>query len=192
MVSRASTSSCAAASRPGSSRARFRSSSPLPEVAGLVPRRLQALPAWQRHCSGHRVRRPSNFPGGAAHLVASWRVASSRVARDAGERVARKVAIRILDDPFETRANESILHALQVYALQRQLPAWGFARFCWNASCEQCVLDVSCGDGRWRGLACQTQVREGLRVHTLPEVLMWTELRTRPWRKRRRSRRLRR
>jgi predicted molibdopterin-dependent oxidoreductase YjgC len=85
-----------------------------------------------------------------------------------------KVRIRILDDTFEAQAQDSILRALQMYGLERNLPAYGFTRFCWNARCKQCILDFDCDGRSQRDFACQTEVQEGLQVKSLPEVLMWT------------------
>lgn len=90
--------------------------------------------------------------------------------------VARTVRIQILDDPFETRCGGSILQALQEYGIARDLPGYGFTRFCWNASCEQCVLTFERGEGREVDYACQTTTCAGMRLHTLPDVLHWGRL----------------
>ena len=87
-----------------------------------------------------------------------------------------KVRIRILDDEFEAPAEDTILRALQLYGLARRLPQYGFARFCWNASCKQCILEFECEGARRRDFACQTEVSDGLHVRTLPQVLLWKRL----------------
>jgi hypothetical protein len=94
--------------------------------------------------------------------------------RGKGVRVA-KVRIRILDDWFETQGQDSILRALQMYGLHRNLPAYGFTRFCWNAKCKQCILEFACDGTTQRDFACQTEVRDDLEVRSLPEVLMWRQ-----------------
>jgi hypothetical protein len=86
----------------------------------------------------------------------------------------RNVCIRILEDTFEVAPEDSVLRALQLYGLDRQLPAYGFARFCWNASCKQCVFKYVCDGKTTSDLACQTDVRPGLHVKSVPSVLMWT------------------
>ena len=50
-----------------------------------------------------------------------------------------------------------------------------FTRFCWNAKCKQCILQLTRDGFTGRDFACQTEVCEGLEVHTLPDVLMWTQ-----------------
>jgi NADH dehydrogenase/NADH:ubiquinone oxidoreductase subunit G len=84
-----------------------------------------------------------------------------------------KVRIRILDDTIEVPPGDSILRALQIYGILRKLPAYGFTRFCWNAKCKQCILRFSCDGVRERDFACQTEARDGMQVHTLPDVLKW-------------------
>src|SRR5262249_11762591 len=84
-----------------------------------------------------------------------------------------RIRIRILEDDFEVEPGDSILRALQQYGVERDLPAYGFTRFCWNAKCRQCVLVFSCRGQHQRDFACQTEVREGIEIHTLPRVLMW-------------------
>ena len=93
--------------------------------------------------------------------------------------MARKVRIEICGEAFEARADDSILRALQEYGITHDLPAYGFIRFCWNASCNQCVLKFDRGDGVEAGLACQTPACTGLQVFSLPEVLRWKRVRTR-------------
>jgi len=83
--------------------------------------------------------------------------------------------IQILDDVVEVPAGDSILRALQIYGIVRGLPAYGFTRFCWNAKCQQCILEYSCGAGRDIDYACQTEARDGMQIHSLPEVLNWTQ-----------------
>ena len=90
--------------------------------------------------------------------------------------MANKVRIRILDDEFEAPAEDTILRALQMYGLARRLPPYGFARFCWNANCKQCILEYECDGVRTRDFACQTEVRDGMRIRTLPHVLLWKKL----------------
>ncbi len=87
--------------------------------------------------------------------------------------MSRKLRIRILEDPFELPDGGSLLHALQLYGVARDLPDYGFTRFCWNAKCKQCVLELTCDGRTRRDFACQTDTCDGLEVHTLPEVLMW-------------------
>jgi len=87
--------------------------------------------------------------------------------------MADKVQIRILDDEFEVDSEDSILRALQLYGVSRRLPSYGFNRFCWNASCHHCVLAFACDGERRSDHACQTDVREGMRILTLPRVLHW-------------------
>jgi predicted molibdopterin-dependent oxidoreductase YjgC len=87
--------------------------------------------------------------------------------------VADKVHIRIFDDVFEVDSGDSILRALQLYGVARDLPSYGFNRFCWNASCQHCVLAFACDGKRTSDYACQTDVREGMRILTLPRVLHW-------------------
>ena len=94
--------------------------------------------------------------------------------------MVRKVRIEIRGEPFEARADDSILRALQEYGIACQLPDYGFTRFCWNASCGQCVLMFDRGDGVESGFACQTQVCAGLRIISLPAVLCWKRVPTRP------------
>jgi len=84
-----------------------------------------------------------------------------------------RVRIRILDDTFEVQSEDSLLRALQEYGTARQLPPYGFARFCWNGSCKQCWLEVECDGANERAMACQTDVRDGLQVKSVPSVLMW-------------------
>lgn len=84
-----------------------------------------------------------------------------------------KVHIRILDDEFEVDPGDSILRALQLYGVSRRLPSYGFNRFCWNASCNHCVLAFSCDGKRRSDYACQTDVCEGMRLLTFPRVLHW-------------------
>jgi hypothetical protein len=110
---------------------------------------------------------------GATRRLASRRAAACGRIRCRRLRVQRKVRIRVLDDGFEAIAEDSILRALQMYGLARDLPSYGFARFCWNANCRQCILEFECDGARRRDFACQTDVREGMRIRTLPAVLMW-------------------
>lgn len=86
----------------------------------------------------------------------------------------RKVRIRILADEFEATGEDSVLRALQLFGIERRLPDYGFTRFCWNAKCQQCILEFTCDGTRQRDFACQTEVRPDLQVHTLPEVLKWS------------------
>lgn len=88
--------------------------------------------------------------------------------------MAGKIRIRILADEFAAAAEDSILRALQLFGIERRLPDYGFTRFCWNAKCKQCLVDFTCDGERRRDFACQTEVRPGLQVHSLPEVLMWS------------------
>jgi hypothetical protein len=82
--------------------------------------------------------------------------------------------IRILDDVIEVPAGDSILRALQIYSIARQLPAYGFARFCWNARCQQCLLDFTLASRRRRrAYACQTEAVDGMHILSLPAVLNW-------------------
>ena len=82
--------------------------------------------------------------------------------------------IRILDDEIEVPAGDSILRALQIYSIARRLPAYGFTRFCWNAKCQQCVLEFVCSNSsRRRDYACQTEAVDGMQILTLPAVLNW-------------------
>jgi hypothetical protein len=83
------------------------------------------------------------------------------------------VRIRILGEWFEAQGQDSILRALQMFGVARNLPQYGFTRFCWNARCKQCILDFACDGQARRDFACQTEVRDGLQVNSLPEVLMW-------------------
>lgn len=85
----------------------------------------------------------------------------------------KKVRIQVLGDEFEVPAGDSLLRALQLYGIERGLPPHGFSRFCWNSSCKQCFLEWSCGGRRDRDYACQTEVRDGLAVESLPKVLAW-------------------
>jgi len=87
--------------------------------------------------------------------------------------LARKVPIRILDDAWEASAEDSLLRALQMYGVDRRLPAYGFTRFCWNAKCQQCILEFVCEGAHQKDYACQTEVQPGLQICTLPDVLMW-------------------
>ena len=87
--------------------------------------------------------------------------------------MAKKIPIQVLGDEFEAAADDSILRALQLYGYERGLPSYGFSRFCWNASCKQCVLRFECDGTRQSDFACQTDVKEGMRILTLPQVLMW-------------------
>lgn len=87
--------------------------------------------------------------------------------------MAGKFRIRILDEIFEAHAEDSLLRALQMFGLARNLPAYGFTRFCWNAKCKQCILEYVCNGQRTRDFACQTQVQPDMQVCTLPDVLMW-------------------
>ena len=75
------------------------------------------------------------------------------------------VHIRILDEWFEAQGQDSILRALQMFGVARNLPQYGFTRFCWNARCKQCILDFACDGQVRRDFACQTP------VHT-PEALV--------------------
>lgn len=93
--------------------------------------------------------------------------------------MARKIRIHIRTEPFEATADDSILRALQEYGIAHELPAYGFTRFCWNASCEQCILTFDRGDGVETNFACQTPICDGLQVFSLPEVLHWKRARTR-------------
>jgi hypothetical protein len=88
-------------------------------------------------------------------------------------RMSSTLRIRILDDEIEVPAGDSILRALQIYALARKLPAYGFTRFCWNARCQQCVLVYRSEDETRCDNACQTEARDGMQVLTLPDVLKW-------------------
>ncbi|UCE01845.1 MAG: (2Fe-2S)-binding protein [Candidatus Latescibacterota bacterium] len=88
--------------------------------------------------------------------------------------MARKVRIQILDHAFEANPDDSLLRALQAFGSRHALPDFGFARFCWNASCEQCVVNVDRGRGGETLLACQTPVREGTSLRSLPTVLLWS------------------
>ena len=87
--------------------------------------------------------------------------------------MSERIRIRILEDEFEVQPGGSLLHALQLYGLARDLPAYGFTRFCWNAKCKQCILELTCQGFTSHDFACQTDVSDGLEVHTLPQVLMW-------------------
>ena len=93
--------------------------------------------------------------------------------------MARKVRIRVLADSFAATADDSILRALQEYGIARNLPSYGFTRFCWNASCEQCILSFDRGAGSERDFACLTSVCEGMEIHSLPAVLYWRSMRSR-------------
>jgi hypothetical protein len=83
------------------------------------------------------------------------------------------VHIRILDDIFETDAEDTVLFALQRYAQERNLPTYGFTRFCWNTSCRQCVVKLRQDDIGCRDFACQAPVEDGLQVQSVPRVLHW-------------------
>jgi len=83
------------------------------------------------------------------------------------------IRVHILDDVIEVQPGDSILRTLQQYGVARGLPAYGFTRFCWNAKCKQCILDFSYDGVRNNDFACQTEARDGTRVHSLPEVLRW-------------------
>lgn len=85
----------------------------------------------------------------------------------------KKIPIRVLGDEFEVVSEDSILRALQLYGYERGLPSYGFSRFCWNASCKQCVLRFECDGVRQNDFACQTDVRENMRILSVPQVLMW-------------------
>ncbi len=93
--------------------------------------------------------------------------------------MARKLRIRVLDKTFAAAADDSILRALQQYGLERGLPAYGFTRFCWNASCTECILSFDRGQGVEVDFACQTAVCEGMQILDLPTVLHWKRTRTR-------------
>ena len=93
--------------------------------------------------------------------------------------MARKVRIEIRGEPFEASADDSILRALQEYGIARNLPAYGFTRFCWNTSCEECVLTFDRGDGAETYFACETPTCAGLQILSLPEALHWKRVRTR-------------
>jgi len=92
---------------------------------------------------------------------------------EATERTMGRVRIRILDDDFEAQSEDSLLRALQLYGTARQLPPYGFARFCWNGSCKQCWLELECQGGTESVMACQTDACEGQQLKSLPSVLMW-------------------
>ena len=83
------------------------------------------------------------------------------------------VRIKILDDVFETDAEDTVLFALQRYAQARDLPVYGFTRFCWNSNCRQCVVKLQTKDGACSDFACQAPVTEEMRVLSLPRVLNW-------------------
>lgn len=83
------------------------------------------------------------------------------------------VRIRILDDDFETDAEDTVLFALQRYAQARDLPVYGFTRFCWNTNCRQCVVKIQKDGECSRDFACQAPVSEDLQVQSLPRVLNW-------------------
>lgn len=87
-----------------------------------------------------------------------------------------KIRIRILGDEIEIEPGDSILRALQQYGIARDLPLYGFTRFCWNHKCKQCYLSYSVDGQRDCGFACQTEAVDGTCVHTLPKVLMWKKL----------------
>jgi len=84
-----------------------------------------------------------------------------------------KVRIKVLEDSFETDAEDTVLFALQRYAQARDLPLYGFTRFCWNSSCGQCIVKLQSEGVRYGDLACQTPVTEDLQVLSLPRVLNW-------------------
>ena len=84
-----------------------------------------------------------------------------------------KVRIKILDDEFETDAEDTVLFALQRYGQARNLPLYGFTRFCWNSSCRQCVVKLQSDELIYRDFACQTPVTEDLHILSLPRVLHW-------------------
>jgi NADH dehydrogenase/NADH:ubiquinone oxidoreductase subunit G len=88
--------------------------------------------------------------------------------------MARKVRIQILDHAFEANPEDSLLRALQAFGSRHALPAFGFARFCWNASCEQCIVNVDRGRGGETLFACRTPAREGTALRSLPAVLLWS------------------
>jgi succinate dehydrogenase/fumarate reductase-like Fe-S protein len=83
------------------------------------------------------------------------------------------VRIKIINDAFDADAEDTILFALQRYAQAKGLPVYGFTRFCWNASCGQCVLKMRSGGVTCRDFACQTPVEEDMELLSLPEVLHW-------------------
>jgi hypothetical protein len=83
------------------------------------------------------------------------------------------VHIRILEDLFETDADDTLLFALQRYARKFGLPTYGFTRFCWNSSCHQCVVKLHSNGVGYRDHACQAPVEEGLQVQSVPRVLHW-------------------
>lgn len=86
-----------------------------------------------------------------------------------------RIRIKILNEVFETDAEDTILFALQRYAQAQGLPTYGFTRFCWNASCGQCVLEMQSGDVRCRDFACQTPVEADMQIRSIPDVLAWRE-----------------
>ena len=86
-----------------------------------------------------------------------------------------RIRIKILNDVFETDAEDTILLALQRYAQAQGLPTYGFSRFCWNASCGQCVLKMQSAGVACEDFACQTPVEPGLEIRSVPEVLRWSE-----------------
>ena len=90
--------------------------------------------------------------------------------------MGKKVRIRILDEEFDAPAEDSILRALQLFGIARRLPAYGFGRFCWNASCKQCIVEYERDGIRTRDFACQTSVGDGMRVRSVPHVLLWKNL----------------
>jgi len=83
------------------------------------------------------------------------------------------VLIQILDDVFEADSEETVLFALQRYAQERNLPTFGFTRFCWNTSCHQCIVRLRTQVGTARDHACQAPVEPGLCVESVPRVLHW-------------------
>jgi hypothetical protein len=87
--------------------------------------------------------------------------------------VGVKIPIRILDQAFEVQAEDSLLRALQMFGVARNMPDYGFTRFCWNAKCKQCILEYVCDGQPATDFACQTQCRPDMQVRTLPHVLMW-------------------
>jgi hypothetical protein len=118
---------------------------------------------------------PSRRDAAVSRDVASQRDAAPGIVLPVWIRGAMdgKLRIRILDDCIEVPAGDSILRALQVYAVARRLPTYGFGRFCWNGKCQQCILQFTCDGVRDRDFACQTEVRDDMQVNTLPDVLRW-------------------
>ena len=77
------------------------------------------------------------------------------------------VEIEILGERRMVPENNSLLRGFQFLSLQ----TISYGDFCWNGSCDNCLVSLEKGRGEKSVMSCRTMVEEGMRIVKIAKTI---------------------